>query len=104
MARLATELGKERTPENQALLLQNLDVRDPTLFAKMAQSLGQIGDELGIQYVLEGTVRWDHPAGGASRVRISPRLVELQVPSQPHQPDQQQHPEPDRRPRPMPPE
>ena len=46
---VATELGKERTPENQALLLQHLDVWDPTLFAKMAQSLGQIGDEQALE-------------------------------------------------------
>lgn len=34
----------------------------------------EIGNELGAQYVLEGTVRWQTGAGG-SRVRITPRLV-----------------------------
>ena len=34
----------------------------------------QIGRELGVQYILEGSVRWDR-GPGASRVRVSPTLI-----------------------------
>ncbi len=34
----------------------------------------QIGRELGVEYLLEGTIRWDK-SGGSSRVRISPQLI-----------------------------
>ena len=37
----------------------------------------QIGQELGVQYLLIGKVRWDKPAGGQSRVRVSPELVQV---------------------------
>ena len=35
----------------------------------------EIGRELGVEYLLSGTVRWDHE-GGESRVRVSPELVQ----------------------------
>jgi DNA-binding SARP family transcriptional activator/TolB-like protein/Flp pilus assembly protein TadD len=35
----------------------------------------QIGQELGVEYLLTGTVRWDHRGGGTSRVRVTPALV-----------------------------
>jgi len=41
------------------------------------KSIGQIGDELGVDYVLEGTVRWDRPGEGGSRVRVTPQLVRV---------------------------
>jgi serine/threonine protein kinase/TolB-like protein/Flp pilus assembly protein TadD len=37
--------------------------------------ISQIGDELGVDYVLSGTVRWASDAVGASRVRITPQLI-----------------------------
>lgn len=37
----------------------------------------QIGDELGVGYILEGTIRWEIIPGAESRVRISPRLVSV---------------------------
>jgi serine/threonine protein kinase/tetratricopeptide (TPR) repeat protein len=37
-----------------------------------------IGEELGADFVLAGTVRWAHQDDGASRVRISPRLVRVE--------------------------
>jgi serine/threonine-protein kinase len=37
----------------------------------------QIGQELGVRYLLTGKVRWEKGADGTSRVRISPELVEL---------------------------
>jgi serine/threonine protein kinase/tetratricopeptide (TPR) repeat protein len=39
-----------------------------------AKDLRQVGHELGADYILEGTVRWQHSAVG-SRVRITPRLI-----------------------------
>lgn len=42
--------------------------------AKM--SLREIGSELGVDYVLEGTVRWDR-SGGSNRVRITPQLIRV---------------------------
>jgi serine/threonine protein kinase/tetratricopeptide (TPR) repeat protein len=38
------------------------------------KSLREIGEELGVDYVLEGTVRWSK-SGGADRVRITPQLI-----------------------------
>jgi len=38
------------------------------------KDLRQVGRELGVDYILEGTIRWDK-SGGASRVRINPELI-----------------------------
>jgi TolB-like protein/tetratricopeptide (TPR) repeat protein/tRNA A-37 threonylcarbamoyl transferase component Bud32 len=35
----------------------------------------EIGDELGANYLLTGTVRWERSARGSGRVRVSPQLV-----------------------------
>src|SRR5439155_20371397 len=40
------------------------------------KSRQQIGRELGVQYILDGSVRWEK-AGGASRVRVSTTLRRL---------------------------
>ena len=37
----------------------------------------QIADELGVHYLLTGTVRWVKAADGTSRVQVSPELVEI---------------------------
>jgi len=37
----------------------------------------QIGGELGVEYLLTGTVRWETSAGGVRRVRVSPELVQV---------------------------
>jgi len=39
-------------------------------------ALKQIGEELGVDYVLEGSVRWARADGG-SRVRITPQLIRV---------------------------
>jgi len=36
-----------------------------------------IGEELGVDYVLEGTVRWDVVTDGESRVRVTPQLIRV---------------------------
>ena len=41
------------------------------------KTIAEIGDELRVGYVLEGTVRWARGSGGASRVRITPQLIRV---------------------------
>jgi len=40
------------------------------------KSLKQIGKELGVDYILEGTIRWDK-SGDTDRVRIIPQLIRV---------------------------
>jgi serine/threonine-protein kinase len=40
--------------------------------------LRQIGEELGVDYVLEGSVRWARAPEGYGRVRISPQLIRVE--------------------------
>ncbi len=40
------------------------------------KSLSQIGKELGVQYILEGSIRWAK-TDGRSKVRITPRLIRV---------------------------
>jgi non-specific serine/threonine protein kinase len=42
----------------------------------------EIGRELGVDYLLAGTVRWEKSVGGASRVRVTPELVRVADDSQ----------------------
>jgi len=44
-------------------------------FAGSSKRPQEIGRELGVDYLLTGTVRWDKGAGGRGRVRVSPELV-----------------------------
>ncbi len=37
----------------------------------------QIGEELGVDYVLEGTVRWERSEDGPSRIRVTPQLIRV---------------------------
>jgi len=37
----------------------------------------QIAQELGVQYLLIGKIRWEKSSGGQSRVRVSPELVQV---------------------------
>jgi eukaryotic-like serine/threonine-protein kinase len=41
------------------------------------KSPAEIARELGADYLLTATVRWDKAAGGTSRVRVSPELVDV---------------------------
>ena len=37
----------------------------------------QVGADLGVDYLLDGTVRWNTGAGAASRVRVTPQLIRV---------------------------
>jgi serine/threonine protein kinase/tetratricopeptide (TPR) repeat protein len=41
------------------------------------KTIKQIGSELNVDYVLEGTVRWDKSAGSSGRVRVTPQLIRV---------------------------
>ncbi len=45
-------------------------------YDRTGKTLEQIGDELGVTYVLEGTIRWNRRDEG-SRVRVTPQLVRV---------------------------
>jgi len=45
-------------------------------YKQTEKSLKQIGKELNVDYVLEGTIRWEK-TGSESRVRISPQLIRV---------------------------
>jgi TolB-like protein/tetratricopeptide (TPR) repeat protein len=41
------------------------------------KSIKEIGKELDVDYVLEGTVRWDAAGEGQSKVRVTPQLIRV---------------------------
>jgi serine/threonine protein kinase/TolB-like protein/tetratricopeptide (TPR) repeat protein len=57
-------------------------------YKKTTKTLQQIGNELGVDYVLQGTIRWGTASEGGMRVRVNPALIKLsdatQVWSQPY--------------------
>jgi eukaryotic-like serine/threonine-protein kinase len=46
-------------------------------YARRGKTVKEIGNELGVDYVLEGSVRWEHGQGKESRVRITPQLIRV---------------------------
>jgi serine/threonine-protein kinase len=46
-------------------------------YTRRGKTVKEIGGELGVDYVLEGSVRWDHTVGRESRVRITPQLIRV---------------------------
>jgi non-specific serine/threonine protein kinase len=46
-------------------------------YANVDKTTRQIGSELGVQYVLEGTIRWARDGEQRNRVRITPELVRV---------------------------
>jgi serine/threonine protein kinase/tetratricopeptide (TPR) repeat protein len=55
------------------------------------KSIAQIGDELGVEYLLEGTVQWENLGDGTKRVRVNPELIKIsnatQIWSKPYESD-----------------
>jgi non-specific serine/threonine protein kinase len=46
-------------------------------YDRTGKTLKQIGSDLGADYVLEGSVRWEHVTEGPGQVRISPQLIRV---------------------------
>ena len=46
-------------------------------YRSSGKPLKQIGKELGADYILEGSVRWEKSPGKASRVRVTPQLIRV---------------------------
>ena len=46
-----------------------------TQYAGTDKTVAQIGAELAVDYVLEGTVRWARSEGAGSRIRVTPQLI-----------------------------
>jgi serine/threonine-protein kinase len=46
-------------------------------YRKTDKTQQQVAHELGVDYLLTATVQWEKVAGGASRVRVSPELVDV---------------------------
>jgi serine/threonine-protein kinase len=46
-------------------------------YTRRGKTVKEIGSELGVDYVLEGSVRWEHSQGRESRVRITPQLIRV---------------------------
>jgi TolB-like protein/class 3 adenylate cyclase/Flp pilus assembly protein TadD len=46
-------------------------------YAKTDKTIKQIGKELGVSYILEGTVRWAISPDGTDKVRITPQLIRV---------------------------
>ncbi|MCK4786096.1 MAG: hypothetical protein KAV87_20225, partial [Desulfobacteraceae bacterium] len=41
------------------------------------KSIAQIGEELGVDYILEGTVRWQKASISEARIRVTPQLIRV---------------------------
>jgi len=46
-------------------------------YKKTHKRISEIGAELAVEYVLEGTVRWEKATEGESRVRVTPQLIRV---------------------------
>jgi len=46
-------------------------------YEKSSKSTKQVGNELGVDYILEGSVRWERSAGGPGRARVIPELIRV---------------------------
>ena len=44
-------------------------------YERAGKSMRQIGEDFGVDYILDGTVRWARSPGSTSRVRITPQLI-----------------------------
>jgi eukaryotic-like serine/threonine-protein kinase len=45
-------------------------------YKKTTKTIKQIGEELGVSYILQGTIRWES-VGGTNRVRVNPQLINV---------------------------
>jgi TolB-like protein/tetratricopeptide (TPR) repeat protein/predicted Ser/Thr protein kinase len=47
------------------------------LYKESKLTAKEIGQELGVDYILEARVRWNRPVGSPSRVRVTPQLIRV---------------------------
>jgi TolB-like protein len=48
-----------------------------TQYDRRGKSVAQIGKDMGVGYVVEGSVRWERGGAGPGRVRITPELIRV---------------------------
>jgi len=46
-------------------------------YKNIKKNIQQVGKELNVDYILEGTVRWQRLSEGQSRVRVTPQLIKV---------------------------
>jgi serine/threonine-protein kinase len=66
-----------RTKLSQVPGLQVIARGSSNEYRRTTKTQQQIARELGVDYLLTATVQWEKVAGGASRVRVSPELVDV---------------------------
>jgi TolB-like protein/Tfp pilus assembly protein PilF len=47
------------------------------LYRNTEKPIDQIGEELGVEYLLEGSVRWEKVPSSESRIRVTPQLIKI---------------------------
>ena len=57
--------------------LQVISRTSARAYAATTKTVRDIGEDLDVGYIVEGTVRWDHDAAGLGRVRITPQLIRV---------------------------
>jgi serine/threonine-protein kinase len=46
-------------------------------YKETEKTIQQIGEELGVEYLLEGTIRWQRATGDQNQVRVTPQLIRI---------------------------
>jgi serine/threonine-protein kinase len=73
---LAEEITEELRSRLRAVSALDVIARWSSVQYKLTdKTIGEIGAELDVEYVLGGTIRWDRSAQGEAQVRITPELV-----------------------------
>ena len=66
-----------RTKLSQIQGLQVIARGSSNEYRKTTKTQQQVARELGVDYLLTATIQWEKVAGGASRVRVTPELVDV---------------------------
>jgi len=73
-------LGITEEITSQLAMIPGLQVISRTTavnYDRGGKTVRQVADELDVDYILEGSVRWEHRADGTERVRITPQLIRV---------------------------
>jgi eukaryotic-like serine/threonine-protein kinase len=77
-AYFADGIGEEITTRLSRISGLQVIARNSALRYRESQETAQaFGRELGADYVLDGTVRWEHAGGGPGQVRVTPALIRV---------------------------